>query len=450
MSKAIAGFSKLSKEQKIDWLAREYFKHPEQATALIRKYWNTDEVLQKLHDEFIENTISNFYLPLGIAPSFTINGRDYTIPMAIEESSVVAAAAKSAKFWATRGGFKATVLNTEKIGQVHFMFKGDATKLTTFFNAIKQEFFNTTETITKNMQKRGGGILDIELRDKTALIPNYYQLHATFETIDSMGANFINSCLEQFSKTLRQEALLYDGFTEEEKHPQVVMSILSNYVPNCVVRAEVSCPVEDLNEDKNISPEDFAAKFLAAVKIAEVEPYRAVTHNKGIMNGIDAVVVATGNDFRAVEAGVHAYAAKDGLYSSLSHATVQDGVFRFWLDVPLALGTVGGLTTLHPLVKLSLEMLGNPTAQELMQIVAVAGLSQNFAALRSLTTTGIQQGHMKMHLMNILNQFEATDDEKQKAVKHFEKHTVSHSAAADFIAELRKFDPTRIEEDFLQ
>jgi len=450
MSKAITGFSKLSKEQKIDWLAREYFKHPDQATALIRKYWNTDEVLQKLHDEFIENTISNFYLPLGIAPSFAINGRDYTIPMAIEESSVVAAAAKSAKFWATRGGFKATVLNTEKIGQVHFMFKGNAAKLTTFFNAVKQEFFTGTEAITKNMQKRGGGILDIELRDKTALIPNYYQLHATFETVDSMGANFINSCLEQFSKTLRQEALLCDVFTEEEKHLQVVMSILSNYVPNCVVRAEVSCSVEDLNEDKNISPEDFASKFLAAVKIAEVEPYRAVTHNKGIMNGIDAVVVATGNDFRAVEAGVHAYAAKDGLYSSLSHATVQDGVFRFWLDVPLALGTVGGLTTLHPLVKLSLEMLGNPTAKELMQIVAVAGLAQNFAALRSLTTTGIQQGHMKMHLMNILNQLEATDEEKQKAVKHFEKHIVSHSAAADFIAELRKFDPTRIEEDFLQ
>jgi hydroxymethylglutaryl-CoA reductase len=387
---------------------------------------------------------------MSLSPSFTINGRDYTIPMAIEESSVVAAAAKSAKFWATRGGFKATVLNTEKIGQVHFMFTGNTDKLITFFNTIKQEFFNATEAITKNMQKRGGGILDIELRDKTPLIPNYYQLHATFETVDSMGANFINSCLEQFSKTLRQEALLYDGFTEEEKHLQVVMSILSNYVPNCVVRAEVSCPVEDLNEDKNISPEDFAAKFLAAVKIAEVEPYRAVTHNKGIMNGIDAVVVATGNDFRAVEAGVHAYAAKEGLYSSLSHASVQDGVFRFWLDVPLALGTVGGLTTLHPLVKLSLEMLGNPGAQELMQIVAVAGLAQNFAALRSLTTTGIQQGHMKMHLMNILNQLKATDDEKQKAVKHFEKHTVSHSAAADFIAELRKFDPTRIEEDFLQ
>jgi len=450
MSKAIAGFSKLSKDQKIEWLACEYFKKPGEAIALLQKYWNTDAALQKLHDEFIENTVTNFYLPLGIAPGFIINGHDHTIPMAIEESSVVAAAAKSAKFWATRGGFKATVLDTEKIGQVHFMYTGDPAKLTAFFEAIKPGFFTATEAITKNMQKRGGGILEIELRDKTALIPHYYQLHATFETVDSMGANFINSCLEQFSKTLRQEALLYEAFDEEEKHLQVVMSILSNYVPHCVVRAEVSCPVEDLNEDKNISPEEFAAKFIAAVRIAEVEPYRAVTHNKGIMNGIDAVVLATGNDFRAVEAGVHAYAAKEGHYSSLSHARIENGIFTFWLDVPLALGTVGGLTTLHPLVKLSLEMLGNPTAQQLMQVVAVAGLAQNFAALRSLTTTGIQQGHMKMHLMNILNQLEATDAEKQKAVKHFEKHTVSHSAAADYISGLRKFDPTRIEEDFLQ
>jgi len=449
MSKAISGFSKLSKQEKINWLANEHFADPQAAKALLKNYWNTDAAVQKLHDEFIENTITNFYLPLGIAPGFIINGREYTIPMAIEESSVVAAASKAAKFWATRGGFKATVLNTEKIGQVHFMYQGDAEKLKAFFKEVKQEFFTDTETITKNMQKRGGGILDIELRDKTALIPNYYQLHATFETVDSMGANFINSCLEQFSKTLREEALLYTLFTGEEQNIQVVMSILSNYVPNCVVRAEVSCPIADLNEDKNISPEEFAAKFVAAVKIAEVEPYRAVTHNKGIMNGIDAVVVATGNDFRAVEAGIHAYAAKEGHYSSLSHAKVENGNFTFWIDVPLALGTVGGLTTLHPLVKLSLEMLGNPSAQELMQIVAVAGLAQNFGALRSLTTTGIQQGHMKMHLMNILNQLEATDDEKLQTIKHFEKNTVSHSAAVEFVNQLRTLDVTRIEEDFL-
>ena len=152
------------------------------------------------------------------------------------------------------------------------------------------------------MQKRGGGILDIELRDKTKDIKGYYQLHATFETLDAMGANFINSCLEQFAKTFKSEAHHFELFTSEEKNIQIVMSILSNYVPNCLVRAEVSCKIEELSDDKKVSAEEFATKFLQAVNIAEVEPYRAVTHNKGIMNGIDAVVLATGNDFRAVEA----------------------------------------------------------------------------------------------------------------------------------------------------
>jgi hydroxymethylglutaryl-CoA reductase len=438
MSNAVAGFSKLSKEEKINWIAKEYFSNPSEAIILLKNYWNSDEKIQKLHDEFIENTISNFYIPLGVAPNFLINGKYSSIPMAIEESSVVAAAAKSAKFWSTRGGFKATVINTEKIGQVHFIFKGDESKLELFFAQTKAHFFANTESITKNMQKRGGGIQDIVLKDKTNLLPNYFQLHATFDTKDSMGANFINSCLEQFAKTLKEEANAYDSFSEEEKDIEVVMSILSNYVPNCIVRAEVSCLVDDLIEKHIPNPKAFAERFIRAVQIAEVEPFRAVTHNKGIMNGIDAVVLATGNDFRAVEAGIHAYASRNGNYSSLSHAKIENGIFSFWLEVPLALGTVGGLTSLHPLVKLSLEMLENPSAKELMQFVAVAGLAQNFAALRSLTTTGIQDGHMKMHLNNILNQFEANDDERLLIRKHFKHHVVSHSAVVEFIENLRR------------
>ena len=437
MNKAISGFSKLSKEEKIKWIANEYFSTPTEAVALLKNYWNSDEKIQKLHDEFIENTITNFYIPLGVAPNFLINGKYSTIPMAIEESSVVAAAAKAAKFWATRGGFKATVLNTEKIGQVHFIYKGDVSKLNLFFAQNKNKFFSATESITTNMQKRGGGILDIVLKDKTDLLPNYFQLHATFETKDSMGANFINSCLEQFSKTLKEEAHNYSLFTETEKEIEVVMSILSNYVPNCIVRAEVSCPVADLEEKHIPNPKEFASKFVQAVQIAEIEPYRAVTHNKGIMNGVDAVVLATGNDFRAVEAGIHAYASRNGKYSSLSHAKIENDIFTFWLEIPLALGTVGGLTSLHPLVKLSLEMLEKPSAKELMQFVAVAGLAQNFAALRSLTTTGIQEGHMKMHLNNIINQFEATDSERILIQKHFKKNTVSHSAVVTYIESLR-------------
>ena len=438
MNKAISGFSKLSKEEKIKWIANQYFSTPAEAISLLKNYWNSDEKIQKLHDEFIENTITNFYIPLGVAPNFLINGKYSTIPMAIEESSVVAAAAKAAKFWSTRGGFKAAVLNTEKIGQVHFIYKGEESKLNLFFAQIKNKFFSETESITVNMQKRGGGILDIILKDKTDLLPNYFQLHATFETKDSMGANFINSCLEQFAKTLKEEAQHYDLFTDAEKDIEVVMSILSNYVPNCIVRAEVSCPVADLEEKHIPNPKEFAAKFVQAIQIAEVEPYRAVTHNKGIMNGVDAVVLATGNDFRAVEAGIHAYAARTGKYSSLSHAKIEDGIFTFWLEIPLALGTIGGLTSLHPLVKLSLEMLEKPSAKELMQYVAVAGLAQNFAALRSLTTTGIQEGHMKMHLNNIINQFEANNEERILIHKYFKKNTVSHSAVVTYIENLRK------------
>ncbi|MDO6595349.1 hydroxymethylglutaryl-CoA reductase, degradative [Oceanihabitans sp. 2_MG-2023] len=428
MSAPISGFSKLSKSKKIDWIVETYFSNKEEAKKIIKQYWNTNISLQNLHDEFIENTITNYYLPFGVAPNFLINDKMHTIPMAIEESSVVAAASKSAKFWLARGGFKTKVLSTTKIGQVHFMYSGDYNILETFFNTVKSQLIADAKPITKNMEKRGGGILDIILKDKTEAISGYYQLHATFETQDAMGANFINSCLEQFSKTFKAAA---------ENHLQdnieIVMSILSNYVPDCLVRAEVSCKVADLPKD------DFnAEKFVQAVAIAEVEPYRAVTHNKGIMNGIDAVVLATGNDFRAVEAGVHAYAARNGKYSSLTHATIENDVFTFWMEIPLALGTVGGLTNLHPLVKLALELLHKPSAKELMQIVAVAGLAQNFAALRSLTTTGIQEGHMKMHLMNILNQMEATDFEKETLVNHFKTNSVTHSAVVEAFNALRE------------
>ncbi|MGK0253670.1 MAG: hydroxymethylglutaryl-CoA reductase [Mariniflexile sp.] len=437
MCASISGFSKLSKSKKIDWIADTYFSNAEDAKRILKQYWNTNVNIQQLHDEFIENTITNYYLPLGVAPNFLINGKMYTIPMAIEESSVVAAASKAAKFWMDRGGFKTNVISTTKIGQVHFMYHGDFEMLNSFFNYIKPQLIKDAKPITKNMEIRGGGILDIELRDKTQDIKGYFQLHASFETQDAMGANFINSCLEQFAKTFKTEALDFNEFSPEEKNIQIVMSILSNYIPDCLVRAEVSCSVEDLSEDKTISPDEFAAKFIQAVKIAEVEPYRAVTHNKGIMNGVDAVVLATGNDFRAVEAGVHAYASRNGKYSSLSHAKIEDGIFTFWMEIPLALGTVGGLTGLHPLVKLSLELLHHPTAKELMQVVAVAGLAQNFAALRSLTTTGIQQGHMKMHLMNILNQFAATEIEKQTLTEHFKTNIVTHSAVAEAINDLR-------------
>ena len=423
MTKIVSGFSKFTKEEKINWLTKTFLSSNNEASSILKKYWNEDNALQQLHDEFIENTISNFYLPYAIAPNFIINGKLYAIPMAIEESSVVAASSLVAKYWSERGGFKTEVISTHKVGHVHFMYEGVFDDLKQYFKEIKTQLYIATESITNNMRKRGGGILDIELKNKTEKLKNYYQLQVTFETKDSMGANFINSCLEVIAKCFRKDDI------------EIVMSILSNYIPECLVRAEVSCKIEHLDLQ---NADDFAQKFHQAVQIAHVEPYRAVTHNKGIMNGIDAVVIATGNDFRAVGAGAHSYASKSGQYKSLTNCSIDNGIFKFWIEIPLALGTVGGLTTLHPLAKLSLEILQNPSAEELMQIVAVAGLAQNFAAIKALTTTGIQHGHMKMHLQNILNQLGATKEEKEKIHEYFKHRPISYNNATETLDRLRK------------
>ena len=432
MSKNIAGFSKKTKEEKIDWLIATYFSENKEAKNTLLSYWNSDLKLQQLHDEFIENTVSNFYFPLGIAPNFIINQKEFTIPMVIEESSVVAAAAKAAKYWSARGGFRTTILGQEKIGQVHFMYTGAPEKLSSFFKSIEAQFHKDTAGITKNMIARGGGISSLTLVNKTQELKGYYQLHACFNTVDSMGANFINSCLEQFAKTLVREAAL-DETLKHENPIEIIMSILSNYVPNCLVRAEVSCSIDDLESEEGLTKREFAEKFVRAIEVARIEPHRAVTHNKGIMNGVDAVVLATGNDFRAVEAGIHAYASRSGQYRSLSEASIVGNEFHFSLEIPLAIGTVGGLTNLHPLVKWSMQLLELPTASQLMEIIAVAGLAQNFGALRSLVTSGIQKGHMKMHLLNILNQLNANKVQKETAVEYFKTSLVSFSAVKEFL-----------------
>ncbi len=431
----IKGFSKLSKEGKIEWLINQHFDGSDKSLELLQSYWHEDTAKQNLHDEFIENTITNFYLPLGVAPNFLINNKYYTVPMATEESSVVAAAAKSANFWFDKGGFNAEVVSTTKIGHVHFLWEGeDKSALMHLVANSIGKFYSETESITKNMRHRGGGILDIHLVDKTEDVPNYYQLEARFETCDSMGANFINTCLEKFASVLRSAV---ESSVLNPNHIEVVMCILSNYTPQCLVRSEVRTSINNMVEGTDISPEDFAKRFKTAVDIAETQVYRAVTHNKGVMNGIDSIIVATGNDFRAIEACAHAYASKDGQYRSLTHLDISDGEFAFHIEVPMALGTVGGITSLHPVVKLAHEMLGNPQAEELMQIAATVGLAQNFSALRSLTTTGIQQGHMKMHLLNILNQLEATQEEKSKIIKYFIKHTPHHAEVVEAFKKLR-------------
>ncbi len=432
----IKGFSKLDKEQKVKKVA-SYFPNPEEVEKELKSFWHTEIAKQKLFEEFAENTISNFFFPYGIAPNVIINGKNYMIPMVIEESSVVAAASNSAKFWSTRGGFHTRIVDKTKIGQVHFTWEGDYEKLKSSFPELKNQLISGTGDITKNMRERGGGILDIELIDMRTEIDHYYQLKASFNTVDSMGANFINSCLEEFAEILKEKV---SENKELNEYPiQIIMSILSNYTPDCLVEAWVECDVKDLEGvDPDITAEEFAWKFEKAVQVATVDTYRATTHNKGIFNGIDAVVLATGNDFRAVEACGHTYAARDGKYRSLTSIEIKDGRFKYMLKIPMALGTVGGLTKLHPLARFTMELLGDPSADDLMQIAAVSGLANNFGALRSLTTKGIQKGHMKMHLLNIMNNFAATETEKQAAVEYFKTRKVSFSAVEEFVKDIRK------------
>lgn len=437
--KTISGFSKLSKEEKLHWLATHFTQDAAAAEQELKCFWHLDEEQQRVFDGFSENTISNYYLPYGIAPNFLINGRLYAVPMVIEESSVVAAASSAAKFWYKRGGFKAAVLSTQKLGQVHFSWPGAVRKLQQCFPRLEQRLREDAKHITRNMEQRGGGVEKIELVDMSALEPDYYQLRVRFETCDSMGANFINSVLEEFGNSLKAFVAEQTEFGPEERELEIIMAILSNYTPDCIVRAEVSCPVEALaGACQDVPAGEFAQKFAKAIRIAEIDPHRATTHNKGIFNGVDAVVLATGNDFRAIEACGHTHAARDGQYRSLSHCKVEDGIFTFWMDLPMAIGTVGGLTKLHPVARRSLDILGQPNAEELMAVIAATGLAQNFAAVRSLITTGIQQGHMKMHLMNILNHLGAKPKEVVSAVAHFKDKVVSFTAVREYLKQYRK------------
>jgi hydroxymethylglutaryl-CoA reductase len=436
----ITGFSKLSKKEKIDFLVDVYLGKSEKLKHQIESFWHISEAEQNIFDEFSENTVTNFYFPYGVVPNMLINNELLCVPMVIEESSVVAACAKAAKFWIGRGGFKSHVVSMTKNGQVHFSWFGESTKLEKFFYKIKSEIIKDLKPLIKNMEARGGGILDLKLLDKTDLDAGYYQIWVDFNTCDAMGANFINSILEAIGTNFKNR--VYDAaiFTEKEKDIDVIMAILSNYTPECFVETKVECKIEDLYDPSHsMSAKEFANKMKKAVRIAEIDINRATTHNKGIFNGIDAVILATGNDFRAIEAAGHTYASRSGQYRGLTKINLDHEMFSFSVKVPLSLGTVGGLTALHPLAKVSLEMLGRPSAKKLMEIVGAIGVAQNFAALSSLVTSGIQKGHMKMHLMNILNHLEANEFERKIAKDHFKIETISFNAVRDFIKNIRNY-----------
>ena len=433
MPDKIIGFSKLSRDKKISWISKNFLDNSNEFESILNKYLNDDKKIQSIHNSLSENVISNFHLPYSISPNFLINNKNYCIPLVTEESSVVAALSNSSKFWYDRGGFKSKVLSKIKTGQVHFKYDGNAESLKKFIKENEHILIESTNRISQKMRERGGGISNIKLVNKSKELKSYYQLNVDFNTIDSMGANFINSCLEIISKKFKE--LLNDSsqFKESEKNIEVIMSILSNYTPECIVESSVECKIDDLGKIDGMSSKEFALKFKNAFDIANVDIGRAVTHNKGIMNGIDAVLISTGNDFRAVEAGIHAYASSKGKYKSLSECTIIDNIFKIKLKIPLSIGTIGGITDIHPMVKLSLKLLDNPTSDNLMNIICSVGLAQNYAAVKSLVTSGIQKGHMKMHLINLLIKQNATKDQIDKSEEYFKDKDINSQSVKDFL-----------------
>ncbi|HLN75071.1 MAG TPA: hydroxymethylglutaryl-CoA reductase, degradative [Prolixibacteraceae bacterium] len=431
----LSGFSSYSKKERIEALIHKYGLDKEMEHWLA-SFECVDPQIQKIIEELSENTLTCFHLPYCVAPNFTVNGKNLFFPLVTEESSVVAALANAAGFWASRGGFHARVVGTEKKGQVHFTWKGSPEKLKSLFPEIKDHLIAESRFLTQKMTERGGGILSIELKEMPQVMPDYYQLDATFDTRDAMGANFINSCLEQFAQSLQKYIATSEKLSEGERDCSIIMAILSNYTPQSLVNAWVECPVDKLFPEKTKEEnEAFAQAFWQAIQISKADVFRAVTHNKGIFNGIDALALATGNDFRALEACGHAFASHDGQYRGLSDVTIRDGKFVFSIELPLAVGVVGGVTALHPLARLSMQILDNPTALELMMFIAVAGLASNFAAVRALVSGGIQQGHMRMHLSNILSHLDVPMDKQQEVEEYFADKPISFSSVEQYINE---------------
>ncbi|MFO8233913.1 MAG: hypothetical protein R6U04_00720 [Bacteroidales bacterium] len=374
-------FSKLSREEKISMLSiisadQDAFKNE------LQSYRFSKENLQNKFERISENTISNFHLPYSIAPNFLIDGNVYHVPMVTEEKLVVEAASKAADFWYHHGGFKTEEIATAKRGYIHVIWKGTTEELESFFSQFEDNLKEKIADITNKLDAHSIGLNESWLSDMKSEMENYYMLGFSLETGNSMEANLINSLLEHLAKEFKAFVEKHDPGKLE-----IILAVLSNYTPGSYVKMKVESPVKELAEfDGSIEGREFAEKFKNAVEIGKHSVSRAVTNNKGIMNGIDAVLMATGNDFRAAEAGAHAYSVTKGRHVSLTDCQISNGTFTFGIKIPLALGTTGEITNLHPLVSKSLDILGQPDVKELMKVAAAAGLASNFSAIASLIT----------------------------------------------------------------
>ncbi len=342
-------------------------------------------------DNMIENAVGIYALPLGIATNFLINGEDYLVPMAIEEPSVVAAVSNAARLFRAGGGFTTSSDEPVMIGQIQVLDLADVYVAAGAVMAHKAALIDAVNAIGGSIVRSGGGAIDIQVRPMPQTpVGAMLVIHLLYDTRDAMGANAINTAVEHIAPQI-----------ETITGGRVNLRILSNLTDHRKARAEGRIPHSELASE-TLSGEAVARAIVEAGVFAEVDPYRAATHNKGIMNGVDAVVLATGNDWRAVEAGAHAYAARDGQYSSLTRWWQdENGDLCGALQMPLAVGIVGGATRVHPTAQIALRLMNIQSARQLAEIIAAVGLAQNVAALRALATEGIQHGHMQMHARQI-------------------------------------------------
>ena len=420
LAAAFAGFSKLSRQQRLETLLAMGALQPDDLEYL-RGGGLKDP---SFAESFIENAIGYFEIPLGIASNFRIDGRDYAIPMAVEETSIIAAASKTARWVRDCGTIVTATRGEHVIGQIQCAQVGDWERFRSRIIDRKQHLITiANRDPAATLVQRGGGVSNLEVR--AVRRPDGGTMgvvHVLLDARDAMGANIVN----QVCEFLRPQV-------EECTGEKVTMCILSNLVDTRLTRAEVTLTEID---------RDLARRIEEASLFAEQDPYRAATNNKGVLNGIDALVVATGNDWRAVEAGVHAYAARDGGYRSITRWRADDSGLVGTLEAPIVVGTVGGVTRLHPTASLCLRMLGVTSAGELSRVAAAVGLVQNLGALRALTTVGIIEGHMKLHARNLSLGAGARADEMPLLQRRLEEvlrvqKRISHSNAVELLEQMR-------------
>jgi hydroxymethylglutaryl-CoA reductase len=421
----IPGFYNLPMEERLVRLA--------QASGLssedIRAFQPTKGLMVEQADHMIENAVGTFGLPLGIGLNFVVNNREVLVPMAIEEPSVVAGASFMAKLARSGGGFTAVTSSPEMIGQIQVLDVGDLVAASMKLYEHKAELLKQVDAVDPLLKQFGGGARDLEIRImEDSPIGAFLVVHLIYDVRDAMGANAVNTACEKLAPRI-----------EELTGGHVHLKILSNLADRRLAKAGCTIPLKELTfastDGQNFTGEQVRDGIIAAWAFAAVDPYRAATHNKGIMNGVDAVVIATGNDWRAIEAGAHTYAARDGRYTSLSTWDKdEEGNLVGELEIPMAVGIVGGATKVHPAARAALKLMRVKTASELAGIIVSVGLAQNLAALRALATEGIQRGHMTLHARQVAIAAGATGDQIEKvAAKMVAEKTVRIDRAEEIL-----------------